>query len=322
MLLIILVFGGVFGIVACSMLAMRLGPSRKEQQINSALESALATETVTPAEILVDFRKGTILSSIPWLNRRLLQFDLASSLQAILRQANLNWSAGKLLLFSFAGLAIPCYLVQFLLHSPALAIAAGVLLGIAPLCWVLFKRRQRFRRIEQQLPDALDLMVSALRAGHSLIAAMGLIARECPDPIGGEFRTCFDEQNYGLELKAAIDNLLVRVPSQDIRVFTSVIVIQKESGGNLAEVLDKTAYSVRERFRLRRQVMVHTAQGRLTGIILTFMPVGLGIALYLANPTMVSVLWTRPLGVKLLWASSGLTLIGGLIINKIVNMDV
>ena len=109
-------------------------------------------------------------------------------------------------------------------------------------------------------------MVSGLRAGHSLIAAVGLVARECSDPIGCEFKTCFDEQNYGLELKTALENMITRVPLQDLRIVSSAIMIQKESGGNLAEVLDKASHAIRERFRLKRQISVHTAQGRLTGL--------------------------------------------------------
>jgi tight adherence protein B len=165
-------------------------------------------------------------------------------------------------------------------------------------------------------------MVSALRAGQSLIASMGMVSRECPDPLGGEFRTCFEEQNFGLELKGAIENLLHRMPIQDLRIVCTAILIQKESGGNLAEVLDKTAHVIRERFRLRREVRTRTAQGRMTGWVLTLLPVVLGFALYWVNPEMMSMLWKRDIGIKLLWAASIMIVIGGLIIRKIVNMDV
>ena len=148
------------------------------------------------------------------------------------------------------------------------------------------------------------------------------MARECPDPVSTEFRICFDEQNYGLELRTAMDNLVTRVPLQDLRIVSTAILIQKESGGNLAEVLEKTGHVIRERFRLKRQVMTHTAQGRLTGLILTLLPIVLGILLYLVSPETMSLLWTRPIGVKLLYASGAMTIIGGLIIRKIVNMDV
>jgi tight adherence protein B len=155
-----------------------------------------------------------------------------------------------------------------------------------------------------------------------LNSALGLVTRECPDPVGTEFRVCFDEQNYGLELKTALENMTNRVPVQDLRIVVTGILIQKESGGNLAEVLEKASDVIRERFRLKRQVMTHTAQGRLTGMILTLLPVVLGCALYFVNPEMMSLLWKRDVGIKLLYAAGGMIVVGGLIIRKIVNMDV
>jgi tight adherence protein B len=177
-------------------------------------------------------------------------------------------------------------------------------------------------KFEEGIPEALELIVSALRVGHSLNAAMGLVSRECADPVGGEFRVTFDEMNYGLELKSALDNLVTRVPIQDVKIVCTAILIQRESGGNLAEVLEKTAQVIRERFRLKRQVATHTAQGRLTGWILTLLPVVLGFLLYLVNPELMSLLWKKEMGLKLLYAASGMIVVGGLIIRKIVNMDV
>jgi tight adherence protein B len=194
--------------------------------------------------------------------------------------------------------------------------------GAVPIGYVLFKRTKRFNSFQAGLPPALDLMVSALRAGHSLIAAMGLVARECADPIGCEFRSCFEEQNFGLELKTALDNLINRVPLQDLRIVATAILIQKESGGNLAEVLDKTAHVIRERFRLKRKIATHTAQGRLSGLILSLLPVVTGCALCAVNPKMMSILWTTAIGLKLMWTAFGMIIVGGLIIRHIVNMDV
>jgi tight adherence protein B len=199
---------------------------------------------------------------------------------------------------------------------------AGLVFAFLPFAFVLFKRAKRFKAFEQELPQACDLMVSALRAGQSLIAAMGMVSRECTDPLGGEFRTCFEEQNFGLELKTAIENLLHRVPLQDLRIVCTAILIQKESGGNLAEVLDKTAHVIRERFRLKREVATRTAQGRMTGWVLTLLPIVLGFALYCVNPEMMSLLWHRDIGIKLLYAASAMIVVGGLIIRKIVNMEV
>jgi tight adherence protein B len=143
-----------------------------------------------------------------------------------------------------------------------------------------------------------------------------------PDPIGREFRICFDEQNYGLELRAAMHNLTRRVPIQDIRIVTTAILIQKETGGNLAEVLDRCGHVIRERFRLKKEIRIRTAQGRLTGIILTLLPVILGFLMFLVNPDHMSLLWKHPLGVKMLYASGVMTIVGGLIIRKIVRIRV
>ncbi len=177
-------------------------------------------------------------------------------------------------------------------------------------------------KFEEGLPEALDLICSALRVGHSLNSAMGLVTRECADPVGTEFRICFDEQNYGLELKTALENLINRVPMQDLRIVVTAILIQKESGGNLAEVLEKSAEVIRERFPPQAPGLHAYRAGSLTGMILTLLPVVLGCALYFVNPEMMSLLWTREIGIKLLYAASGMIVIGGLIIRKIVNMDV
>jgi tight adherence protein B len=223
---------------------------------------------------------------------------------------------------SLACLAGPGYLVELRTGSVILGLLIGAALGFLPLSYVLIKRGKRFKKFEAGLPDALDLMTSALRVGHSFNSALSLVSRECADPIGSEFRAAFDEQNFGLELRVALENLIARIPLQDLKIVVTAILIQRESGGNLAEVLEKTAYVIRQRFRLKRQVMTHTAQGRLTGWILTILPVALGIGLYIINPDTESLLWHREIGVKLLFAGAGMMVIGTLIIQKIVRMDV
>ena len=321
-LIISLVFLGVFAVVSLVLIAGASGATQEAKQVAASLDTALATETAQVRDQIVNLRKSERLSGIPWLNKKLLKFDLAPRLHTLLHQADLKWTAGGLI--SGCGLlfVIPAYLVYLRFSNLLVALLAGLVLGTAPFGWVLFKRSKRFHKFQEGLPEALDLMVSALRAGHSLNAAMGLVSRECTDPVGSEFKICFEEQNYGLELKTALDNLISRIPLQDLRIVGTAIMIQKESGGNLAEVLEKTSHVIRERFRLKRQIGVHTAQGRLTGWILTLLPIALGIALYTVNPEMMSILWTTAIGVKLLWAAGIGIIIGGLIIHKIVNMDV
>ncbi|MCU1312787.1 MAG: hypothetical protein JWM54_544 [Acidobacteriaceae bacterium] len=322
-LLLFIVFVGVFAVFALLLIARGTGASQRTKETLARLESTLAAGgKANPSDEIVDLRKQELFSAVPWLNRWLLRLEVAPRLRTLLYQANLKWTVGVLLLMSLTCCLIPAYLVYFRTGVVILALLIGLLLGGTPIFYVLAKRKKRFGQFEQGLPEAIDLMVSALRAGHSLVSALGLVANESPDPIGSEFRICFDEQNYGLDLRTAMDNLVARVPLQDLRLIVTAILIQRSSGGNLAEVLDKAAYLVRERFRLRRQVHTHTAQGRLTGWILTFLPVVLGIGLYLVNPDNMSLLWHRDLGIKLLYAAGTMTLVGALVIRKIVNMEV
>jgi len=321
-LIIALIFAGVFAVVALVLFAGSSGAAQKAKQVQATLDSAIATETKEMRDQIVNLRKNDQFSAIPWINTRLSKLEVGSQLQTLIHQANLKWTAGTLLSMCGVCFVVPAFLVHWKTGSSLFAILAGLLLAFVPFAIVLFKRSKRFGAFEKELPSACDLMVSALRAGQSLIAAMGMVSRECSEPVSSEFRTCFEEQNFGLELKMAMDNLIHRVPLQDLRIVCTAILIQKESGGNLAEVLDKTAHVIRERFRLKREVMTRTAQGRMTGWVLTLLPVVLGFALYLVNPEMMSLLWKRDIGIKLLYAASGMIVVGGLIIRKIVNMDV
>jgi tight adherence protein B len=320
--LLAIVFFGVFSLAVLLMTASRTDASKQSEKTMSVLQAALATARTSNLDQIVDIRKQELLSALPWLNRWLLKLEIAPRLRTLLLQADLKWTAGGLLLMSALCFAVSAYLIYLRTGVFILSPLLGLLVGTAPLVFVLYKRGQRFDKFEEGLPEVLDLMVSALRAGHSLVSALDLAAAEAPDPIGTEFRICFDEQNYGLELKTAMNNLATRVPLQDLKIVITAILIQKESGGNLAEVFDKAAYVIRERFRLKRQVRVHTAQGRITGWILSFLPLVLGVALYLINPESMSLLWTRAIGIKLLYTSAAMTIIGALIIRRIVNMDV
>jgi tight adherence protein B len=322
MLVAIVTFIGVFVALSLVLFAAGMGAARTEQT-KANLETALASNRVSAGHAGdVDFRKEEVFSNIPWLNRWLLKMEVAPRLRAVLRQADLNWTAGGLLLGMAACLIVPTYLVYLRTGQVLFGILCGVLCAYAPIGYVLHRRSKRFTAFEEGLPEALDLMVSGLRAGHSLVAALKLVAQESADPIGAEFRLCFEEQNYGLELRAALENMIARMPLQDLRITATALLVQKESGGNLAEVLEKTSNIIRERFKLKRQVRVHTAQGRLTGWILSLLPLVLGIALYILDPETMSILWTRKIGQELIMLSIVMTIIGGLIIRKIVNMEV
>jgi tight adherence protein B len=262
------------------------------------------------------------MSSIAVLNRFLQNLQLAPKLRLILYQANLSWRVGDLLLGCCAALILVTWLVFERTGAFVFALGFGLAAGFVPIVYVLRKRRQRFDSFEELLPEALDMIVSALRAGHSLSSALNLTAKEMADPISREFRQCVDEQNFGLELRVALLNMITRMPIPDVRTLVTAVLIQRETGGNLAEILEKVGHVIRERFRLRRQIRVHTAQGRLTGWILTVLPLVLGAALYLVNPKHISILWQRPIGIKMMWAAGIMTLIGGAIIKKIVSIRV
>lgn len=324
LLIAVIVFIAVFTVVALVFAASGTGSASKDREMLARLDSALATgkSKGDMSDLLVDVRKNELLSTIPWIDKALRQVELTPRLRRLLYQADLKWTVGGLLMMCFVAFILPGYLVYLRTSNIIFGVLIGLAFGFAPIGYVMFKRNKRMDKFEEGLPEALDLICSALRVGHSLNSALGLVTRECPDPVGTEFRVCFDEQNYGLELKTALENLTNRVPVQDLRIVVTGILIQKESGGNLAEVLEKAAEVIRERFRLKRQIMTHTAQGRLTGIILTLLPVVLGCALYFVNPQMMSLLWTRDIGIKLLYAAGGMIVVGGLIIRKIVNMDV
>lgn len=321
MLIAILVFVGIFAVIALPLAVA--GSSGNSKQALAALDAVLKTE---PSRVLreqnLSVRKDAQFSSIPWLNKKLQQLDVMAHLHRILSQAALDWSPGRLLLMTAVCLVGPPYIIYISFHSLPLALIAAVVLGAVPYGWVIFTRSRRFNAFEKILPEALDLMVGGLRAGHSLLAAMALVSKECQEPVKGEFKICFEEQNYGLELKAALDNLVNRVPLQDMKITAAAIIIQKESGGNLAEVLDKTSQVIRDRFRLRRQVKVHTAQGRLTGWILTCLPIVLGLMIYVVDPQLISILWKRDVGIKMLWATAVMISIGGWVINRIVSIDI
>jgi len=323
MTIAVLVFVGIFALIAPLIVILTGGGKKSEKQLAGAtLDTALGGAVRGAGNAVVNFRKLEVVSAIPWLNKRLEKLDIVPRIRKTLAQAEVKWTPTALILMTVTCFAIPAYLIDLRTGSVLLALLVGGALSLIPTAYVLFMRSKRFGKFEQGLPEALDLMVSALRVGHSFNSAMGLVTRECADPVGPEFRMAFDEQNFGLELRSALENLVARVPIQDLRMVVTAILIQRESGGNLAEVLEKTANVIRQRFRLKKQVMVHTAQGRLTGWILTILPIALGIGLYIVNPETMSLLWTRDIGIKLMWAAGAMMVVGTLIIQKIVRMEV
>jgi tight adherence protein B len=322
LLILVLVFVAVFVVAILIMTALGKGPSQQPKRTLATLDAALTTSARDKDDQVLDIQRKDLMSAIPMLNRWLMTLAIAPRIRKLLTQADLTWTVGGLLLAVVACGSFSSYGVYLRTGAAPLSLLLGAVAASLPVVFVLRKRTQRFEKFEQHLPDALDVIVGALRAGHSLISALSIVARETPEPIKREFRLCFDEQNFGVEFRVALLNLVERVPIQDLRIVVTAILIQKESGGNLAEVLEKVASVVRERYRLKRKIQTHTAQGRLTGWILSALPLVLAIAMYLINPGHMSLLWTRPEGIKMLYASVGMTCIGGLIIRSIIRIRV
>jgi tight adherence protein B len=201
---------------------------------------------------------------------------------------------------------------------PAFTILAGVL----PLVWLVMRRRRRLRKFAKQLPDALELIARALRAGHSLAAGFNLVADEMSAPIGVEFQRCYEEQNLGIPLDEALRSLTERVPNLDLKFFATAVILQRQTGGDLAEILDKIGELVRERFRIWGQVQALTGEGRLSGIVLLALPPVLFATVWYLNPEYVMVLFTDPMGKKMLAGGVVMQVLGALVIRKIVNIKV
>lgn len=243
--------------------------------------------------------KKRLLSETPAMERVLLEIPRVHSVDRLLLQSGLKLNVAGFLGLTLLAAGVGLF-VAILLNLPViLMIAAAAIAGVLPLMYVLNTKQKRLEMIEQQLPDSLDLMGRALRAGHALPGALKMVADEMAEPIAGEFRTTFDEMNYGVSLQDALTNLAARVPVTDLRYFVISVLIQRETGGNLAELLDKISALIRARFKLLGTVRVLSAEGRLSAWILTLLPFALAGVIRVLNPKFISVLWTDPTGQKM-----------------------
>lgn len=292
--------------------------SRVLRQRLELLERAVRRNPTEELELLRD----ELLSEIPALNRFLSRHSFFRTLQRFLSQAGMKMRAGKFLLLSTC---CGCVLAMIpsALHWPPLTLLLFALTGLTiPFGMVSVRRQKRFGAFEKQFPEALELLSRAVRAGHSLATGLELIGKELPDPAAQEFRTLHAEQQFGLPLRDALMNLAERVPMIDVKFFATTLMLQRETGGNLAEILDKLSYLIRERFKIRRQVQVYTAQGRMTMLLLMALPPAVIIVLSFIHPDLTKVLFTEAAGQKLLLAAAALQFIGFLLIRKIIRIQV
>ena len=259
-------------------------------------------------------------SQIPFLDKILSRSKKVARLQQMIDQAGLPLKSGALILGMLSLTGLVWLLASTVLKMPFVDVIVALLAGSLPLLWVMRKRRQRIDRFEELLPEGIDLVINALRSGFSLESSLSLVAQEIPDPLGAEFAITFEEQNLGLDLVQALDNMNRRMPSEDLKIMTTAIAIQKKSGGNLAEVLGKISALIRERFHLRREIRTLTAQGRLSGMILVLMPLVMAVILSILSPGYIKILTQDPVGQYMIAIAVILEVIGILVIRRIVNL--
>jgi tight adherence protein B len=318
---VIMVFLVVFGLtISATYFLVEAPASRKRVRLRVEAVRQSAAGPMVTAEGLV-FRES-VLSGLPFVDRFLFEVPGIRSLQRFVQQSGLSLTVGRLLLISLA-LALCGGLAGLLLELPwGLTAALMVLPASIPFVVVATKRYQRLSKFEELFPDAMDLLARAVRAGHAFTTALELIATEMPEPLASEFRTTYDQQNLGLPLRDALYNLTVRVPSPDVRIFVTALQIQRESGGNLAEILDNLSYVVRERFKLYRQIRTLTAEGRISMYFLMGLPPLTALGLGIVNPDYLTELFVDPLGHKMLMAGVVMQTIGYFVIRKIIRMKV
>jgi tight adherence protein B len=256
--------------------------------------------------------------------RIIRRLELHDRLQRLIEQAGLRWKVARLVHFCLALFLIGFWLSWGLLPAQyrLAAFLVGAAAGSLPLLYVASKRRTRLRKFEELFPDSLEFMARSMRAGHAFSVSLEMLHREFQEPLAGEFRRVFEEHNLGMPLDLALQKLGHRVPSLDVHFFISAVLLQKRTGGNLAEILDKLAYVIRERFKLRGKIRAISAHGRMTGTALTLIPIGVAAMMFVVNPDYVTFFIREEVGNWMMAGAIALQLIGYAIIQKIVNIEI
>lgn len=320
--LLILVFAGFFALMLLTFsVGWAIVEARRKKKVVGMLDAVAGKAAATETTILKDpseLRKSAIDSLLEKL-------DLTKTVQAQIQQAGLDWTPGKLatmmlgaaLFGAVVGLKLK---IAFVTWASMLLLAA--LFGILPYLVVLRKRSKRMAAFEAQFPDALDFLARAMRAGHAFSVSLELLSEEAPEPLAREFRQVYNEQNLGAPIEQALKNLADRVPLIDVGFFVSAVTLQKETGGNLSEILNKLAYVIRERFKLKGQVKAASAHGRITGLILSILPVATAMALMAVAPDYLRGMIVDPLGKWLVVAAVCAQFLGYIIMKRIINIKV
>lgn len=266
--------------------------------------------------------KERLLSNTPTLQRILLQMPRVGTLDRLLQQSGLSWSVANLLGMSLLAFLLTFFAGSYFAIPMLLRLALASAAAMLPFFYVTRAKGKRLTRIEQQLPDALDLMGRALRAGHAFPTALKMVGDEMNDPLASEFRAAFDEVNFGIAMPDALMNLATRVPSTDLRYFVIAVLIQRETGGNLSELLTSISAIIRDRIKLMGQVRVLSAEGKMSAWVLSLLPFGAALMIQLTNPQFLEVLYTDPAGRKMLAGAGVMMVLGILAMRKIIRIRV
>ena len=312
----VLVAAGVFAMA--SLFDDRRSHARVLRERLSTVQQASERQSSEELALLRD----ELLSEIPALNRMLQRSPSISRLQHFLSQADVKIRAGKFLMFTAGSGALLALAVLFLTDTPLYAGIALVMGLFIPYFYVSFQRTRRFQKFEELFPEAIDTLARAVRAGHAFTTALELIANEMAEPVSTEFRNLFEEQKFGLPLRDALLNFAERMPIVDVKFFVTAVMLQRETGGNLAEILDNLSYVIRERFKILRQVRVYTAQGRLTMMLLMALPPIVVVVMMVMNPDFIKPLFYDKMGHAMIVAGVTLQTLGYLVIRKIIRIQV
>lgn len=315
----ILVFVAVVLLLEGLYLLWKAQHGQHARQIRQRLEALARSRAQAHASLL----KQDKLSDIPLVERILHRFEGSHGFRLYIEQSGLDWTVSRVMLSS-AAVAIVGYLLTTAILRQAMltGLAAGLAAGMLPLLYVYDQRRRRLAKIQKQLPEAIDLLVRALRSGHAFSSGLQMIGEEMPAPISTEFRIVHEEVNFGVSLQQALVNLSVRIPITDLRYFVVAVMIQRESGGNLTEVLGNLSRLIRERHKLLAKVKVLSSEGRLSAWVLAVMPFALAAVMNFVNPEFMTPLWTDPIGIMIVKYMLTLMVIGILLLKKIARIRV
>jgi tight adherence protein B len=314
---------GTFGLVLGIIVGLYwLLVMRGEMAQEAAIRARLGEKSAQVAKAVALLKDRDRLSDLATLERLLIPMARVTvPLQRTIAQSGLKLTLGTIVLASACCAALGFALVYQFLHLGLVAAIAGAIAASLPYAYVLRARNQRMLKFEEQFPEAIDLLSRALRAGHALTTGLSMVAEELPAPMGTEFQALYDQQNFGLPLSQALRTFAERIHSLDARFFVTAVLTQKEAGGNLSEVLDNLASIIRERFKVKRQVRVISAHGRITGWVLSALPSALALFFCVMNPDKYATFYRDPLGMQLIAGALFLQLAGILIIKKIVNIE-